>query len=76
VATADPDNGCIGDCDGGALDVIIRFSLGSFNLIRARCSLHWSSSLGNRYFLFYVCRFVIRKVLVGVNMTKPEGSDV
>jgi hypothetical protein len=31
VATADPDDRCIGDCDGGALDVMIRFSLGSFN---------------------------------------------
>ena len=27
---ADPDDRCIGDCDGGAIDVIIRFQLGNF----------------------------------------------
>jgi hypothetical protein len=61
-----------------AVDVILRFSVGSFNLIRVHSCLHWSSGvLTQAINIPYFClQFVRSVVLAGDKGTKSSSREV
>jgi hypothetical protein len=71
----------LGVCRNGgkrAVDVILRFSVGSFNLIRAHSCLHWSSGvLTQAINIPYFCLQFVRRVgLAGDKGTKLSAREV
>ena len=77
----DPDDRCIEDLNEGrkkAVDVILRFSVGCFNLIRAHSCLHWSSGVLTQAINIpsFCLQFARSVVLAGDKGTKLSAREV